>query len=79
VSQAHRALDPELEKAMGRPFDFRAMQPRPDLPGAFSLVDHLTIGSVVNTLYALFGVPPARHRLLGRNLPTAPVLQGLLA
>lgn len=79
VSAAHRALDPMLEKAMGRPFDFATMQSRPDLPAAFHLGDHLTIGSVVNSVYSLFGVPRARYRLLGRNLPAAPVLQGLLA
>jgi hypothetical protein len=79
VSPAHQALDPDLEKAMGRPFDFRTLQSRPDLPGAFNIVDHLTIGSVVNTVYSLFGVPAARHRLLGRNLPAASILQGLLA
>lgn len=79
VSASHKALDPMLEKAMGRPFDFQTMRSRPDLPGAFQLADHLTIGSVVNTIYSLFGVPPARHRLLGRNQPVAPIVRGLLA
>lgn len=79
ASDAHEAMDPILEKAMGRPFDFVAMRPRADLPATFEIEQYLTIGSVVNTLYALFGVPAARHRSLGRSLPAAPVLRGLLA
>ena len=78
ASKAHLALDPELEKAMGRPFDFAAMRPRPDLPDAFELKDYLTAASVVNTLYALFGVSKTRYRSPGRNLPVAPVLESLL-
>jgi hypothetical protein len=34
---------------------------------------------VVNTLYAMFSVPTSRYRSNGRNLPQAPVLNGLLA
>ena len=52
---------------------------RPDRPEAFDIQDYLTIGSVVNTLYTLFSVPKAHHRLIGRNLPPAPVLHGLIA
>ena len=77
-SGAHRAMDPALEKAMGTPFDFASMRPIPELPDHFEIEDHLTIGSVINTVYALFGVPESRHRSLGRNLPVAPVLRGLL-
>lgn len=78
-SPAHLALDPRLEKAMGRPFDFATLQPRSDLPGRFEISDYLTIGSVVNTVYALFGVPQARWRRLGRDLPVAPILQNMRA
>ncbi|KAB2919019.1 MAG: DUF1501 domain-containing protein [Hyphomicrobiaceae bacterium] len=79
VSKAHLALDPVLEKAMGRPFDFAALKPRPDHPDAFDIKDYLTVGSVVNTIYALFGVPKAHYRMLRPDLPLAPVLHGLLA
>ncbi len=78
VSKAHLSLDPFLEKAIGRPFDFATLKPRPDLPDAFDIQDYLTVGSVVNTLYALFGVPAAHYRSLRRDLPVAPVLKGLL-
>ena len=78
-SPAHLSLDPKLEKAMGRPFDFQKLQPRADNPQVFDIRDYLTVGSVVNTVYSLFGVPQARWRTVGRDLPTAPALQGLLA
>jgi hypothetical protein len=78
VSKAHLALDPELYKAMGRPFDFATLRTRPDLPEAFDIKDYLTIGSVVNTVYTLFGVPKEHHRTPSRDAPASPVLDGLL-
>jgi len=79
ASGAHLAMDPALEKTMGTPFDFAEMRPITELPDEFELDDHLTIGSVINTVYALFGVPKEHHRAVGRNLPVAPVLRGLLS
>jgi uncharacterized protein (DUF1501 family) len=79
LSKAHLSLDPLLEKSMGRPFDFKTSRPRSNLPEAFAIGDHLTIGSAINTVYALFDVPKAHYRLLGRDLPAAPKLDGLLA
>lgn len=79
ASKAHLALDPNLERAIGRPFDFATMQPRPDAPETFDLRDQLTIASVINTVYSLFDVPRERWRILGRNLPSAPPLDGLRA
>lgn len=78
ASPAHLALDPHLEKAMGRPFDFKTLTSRTDLPDAFDIKDYLTIGSVVNTIYALFGVPKEHYRILRRELPVAPAMDGLL-
>src|SRR5262245_43055308 len=77
-SAAHVQLDPVLEKSMGLPFDFSTLLPRTDRPAGFDVKDYLTIGSVVNTIYALFGVPKEHYRVLRRELPTAPVLNGLL-
>jgi uncharacterized protein (DUF1501 family) len=77
-SGAHVQLDPTLEKSMGRPFDFATLSPRRDLPAAFDIQDYLTIGSVVNTVYALFDVPKEHYRVLRRELPVAPVLNGLI-
>jgi hypothetical protein len=78
ASNAHVKLDPTLEKAMGRPFDFAKLAPRDDLPGGFDIKNYLTIGSVVNTIYSLFGVPKEHYRVLRRELPVAPVLRGLI-
>ena len=64
---------------MGRPIDLKTLRVRPDQPDTFDMESYLTISSVVNTLYAMFSVPKARYRSFGRNLPQAPVLNGLLA
>jgi hypothetical protein len=79
VSKAHLAVDPVLEKTMGKPFDFAAMRSREDLPEAFDVDDYLTIGSVVNTVYSLFAVPREYHRAIGRDKRAAPVMHGLLS
>jgi hypothetical protein len=79
ISKAHLSVDPVLEKTLGMPFDFKTMRPRSDLPEAFDVDDYLTIGSVVNTLYALFNVPVAYHRKMGRDKLAAPVLDKLLS
>ena len=78
-SKAHLAMDPVLEKVMGRPIDLNSLRVRPDQPDTFDIENYLTIGSVVNTVYALFSVPKSRYRSTGRNLPSAPVLNGLIA
>jgi hypothetical protein len=71
ASGAHRAMDPALEKTMGTPFDFAALRPISELPDEFDIEDHLTIGSVINSVYALFNVPRDRYRSLGRYSPIA--------
>ena len=78
-SKAHLALDAVAREGDGTAVRFRHPEARPDQPEAFDIKDYLTIGSVVNTVYALFSVPKARYRSTGRNLPQAPVLNGLLA
>ena len=78
-SGAHLAMDRALEKTMGLPFDFSTLRPVSELPDEFEVEDHLTIASVVNTVYSLFGVSQSNYRALGRNLPIAPVLHGLFA
>ena len=79
-SKAHLAMDPVLEKVMGRPIDLEdPARCGPTSPTAFDIESYLTIGSVVNTIYAMFSVPKSHYRSTGRNLPQAPVLNGLLA
>jgi uncharacterized protein (DUF1501 family) len=79
ISTAHQLNDPRMEKMMARPFDFRTMRARSDLPEDFSLADYLTVGSVINTLYSLFDAPKENYRTIGRDLSTAPVLDALIA
>jgi hypothetical protein len=78
LSGAHLGLDDKRMKVMGRPIDFGTGMPTEAMPDAFDPSLHLTIGSVVNTLYSMFGVDPAQHWLLGRNLPAAPIVPALL-
>lgn len=78
LSKAHLQLDPVAEKTMGRPFDFERLLPRADLPGEFAVGDYLTVNSLVNTIYRLFGVGEGHHRELERNGPKAQALRGLL-
>jgi len=78
ISGAHKAIDPTLEKTVGKPFDFRTMTPRDDLPETFRVEDYLTISSVMNTVYSCFNVPERYHRKTGRDSGPAPVLNGLL-
>ncbi|HUP57645.1 MAG TPA: DUF1501 domain-containing protein [Bdellovibrionota bacterium] len=79
LSAVHTSLDPRKLMTVGRAFDFAALKPRTAAPSTYDVADYLGIGSVINTIYASFGVPEAKWRLLGRSLPPAPVLKGLLA
>jgi hypothetical protein len=78
LSGAHQQFDTKGIKFMGKPFDFSAMRPRTDLPAAFDVRDYLTFNSVANTIYDLFQVPKEQYRTLGRDLPIAPSLKGLI-
>ena len=64
---------------MGRPIDLKTLRPRPDLPDGFDIENYLTIGSVVNTLYAMFDVPKSRYRSSGATCRRRPCCNGLLA
>lgn len=79
LSGAHQKLDKNLIKAMGRPFDFATLKPAADLPESFEQSNYLNVGSVINTLYKLFGVSSSRFRSIGRQNPQVlPVLAGLM-
>jgi hypothetical protein len=78
VSKAHLAVDPVLEKTMGRPFDFASLSSRKDLPEIFDVNDYLTIGSVINTVYSRFNVPAEHFRKNGHDAKPAPVLRRIL-
>lgn len=78
VSDAHKTLDPDDLKIMGRPFDFAGNVARTDKPKVYQAGDYLGVGSVINTLYTLFGVAENRFRLVERNGPLAPTLKALI-
>ena len=80
ISDAHRSLDSQDLRIMGRPFDFSREMPRTDLPTVFKTSDYLQAGSVVNTIYEIFGVDRARYRK--ENATTGalhPVLHSLIS
>ncbi len=79
ISGAHKAKDPELVRLMPKPFDFASETPRTDLPAQFNVDDYLSIGSVVNTIYSMYGIPAAKYRLTRKDGPIAPTLKTLLA
>ncbi|MBX9769097.1 MAG: DUF1501 domain-containing protein [Bdellovibrionales bacterium] len=79
VSGAHKTLDPDFLKVMGRPFDFTQMRPRADLPGQFLATDYITTGSVANTIYELFQVEKRKYWSVLRNGQTDPVLSALIS
>lgn len=78
LSGAHAQMDPKKLKIMGRPFEFSSLRSRVDLPSNFQITDYLTFNSIANTIYSLFNVPTTNYRTLGRDLPVAPLLPGLL-
>ena len=67
ISQAHANMDPLSVKSMGRPFDFEEFVPVRDLPTEFKADDYISIESVVNSVYTVFGVDRSRHWSVGRN------------
>jgi hypothetical protein len=77
LTAAHRALDPESLRLIGRPFDFalqRPYQKENAVPG-----DYLGLGSVINTLYHLFQVPDTYRWKSDGSDRFQPILGSLLA
>jgi uncharacterized protein (DUF1501 family) len=79
ISDAHRIFDGELNKRMGKPFDFKTARPVDELPVAYNPDHYLTIGSVLNTVYTLFGVPQDKFVYNVGNGKNAPILSQLLS
>ena len=78
LSAAHKAVDSEMVKIMGKPFDFTNGIPKDDLPATYDATHYLNIASVMNTLFTSFDVPTAMHRSATRNGAPAPILKQLL-
>lgn len=79
VSEAHRSMDLSLIKRMGKPFDFETGRSMDVLPATYQAEHYLTIGSVLNTVYTLFGVPEEKFLTTGRNGKRASILKQLLS
>lgn len=79
LSGAHKQLDPDLVRVMGRTFDFSTFEPRNDVPEIYEPAHYLNCASVINTIYSVFGVPTKHYRVLERNAPPVAVLRPLLS
>lgn len=78
VSGAHRKFDDKLLKRMGKPFNFDTMQPAYDIPEHYDGDHYITIASVVNTVYKVFGANTSHYWKNNRNGVAAKTLQGLI-
>jgi hypothetical protein len=78
LSAYHLAKDPMKLRVIGRPIDKVTGLPTSALPSEYAPGDLLTVGSVVNTVYSLFGVAPALFWPSGRGLPAAAAVNALL-
>lgn len=70
VSDAHKALDKECLKRMGKPYDFTTGEVAAQLPSEYKLADYISAASVINTVLDAFDVPKAQW------LNNDPQLQG---
>ncbi|MGE3975233.1 MAG: DUF1501 domain-containing protein [Bdellovibrionales bacterium] len=78
ISKAHLQLDSSKLKIMAQPFDFTTSKVRTDLPEFFDMKDYVSINSVVNSVYQLFGVSKTKYRTNDRSGASSPVLSALL-
>ncbi len=81
VSGAHKQLDPQLIKVMGKPFDWDAQTSLAVLPESYDPEQYLSCGAIANTLLDLFEVSeadgPRRRFTAGGKI--VPSLKALLA
>lgn len=74
ISGAHRTLDTQLLKLMGKPFDFAMSMPSGVLPEVYVADDYLSYASIANSLMKLYGVSDDKLWSLTRNGPPAKLL-----
>ena len=77
LSGAHLSLDPKKLKRMGLPIDWKTGLPSAEAPSVYAADTYLGIGSVVNTVYSLFGVDEKLYWASSRDAPAAPLLTAL--
>lgn len=76
---AHQELDKIGVRPMGKAFDFATGSFTEDMPKTYRAADYLTINSLVNTIYSLFGVDEKYYRVNDRNGPLARIVPALLS
>ena len=80
LSPAHLSADPTKLMIMGRPFDFAAGRTMTGaLPQTFDVTQYIGASNVTNTIQEILGIAPERRLLMGRNMPAAVSLKGLIA
>ena len=62
----------------GKPFDFEKSTVDTRLPGEYVLDQHISIASLINTVYKLFNVDSSKALRNTRNGNAAPTLDNLL-
>jgi uncharacterized protein (DUF1501 family) len=84
VSDAHKSLDSNLLKKMGKPYNFDTGEISTDLPAEYKIGNYISIASVINTVLSGFGVSendwmtndPSRR---GGDIAPAKILSKLLS
>jgi hypothetical protein len=61
VSEAHKSLDPQLIKAMSKPFNIKEGNVVSTLPEVYRRTDYLTVENVMNAILKAFGVTKSEH------------------
>jgi hypothetical protein len=79
ISGVHQYFDSNLQKKMGKIFDFATMQNVDDYPDVYRAEQYITIASVANTIYQIFGADTSHYWKAERNGPAAKTLNGLLS
>ncbi|MBP9706411.1 MAG: DUF1501 domain-containing protein [Oligoflexales bacterium] len=71
VSKIHQNLDPQVLSHIGKSYDFESGQPIDSTKDTFNPDEHITINSVINTIYRLFNVDTKHFRTNSRNAAAA--------
>lgn len=80
LSPAHLSADPTKLMIMGRPFDFATGRTATgNLPQTYDVTQYIGASNVTNTIQEILGITPERRFLMGRNMPAALPLKGLIA
>lgn len=74
LSGAHLQLDPDKLNIMAKPFDFNTARSVSEKPKEFKHEHYLTSGSIINTVFDLFGLPKSVYYRKNQGSPAFPSL-----